>query len=171
MNKTFIAICIVIYLFLATAVSAKCSRPVYYDDVNYSTRLCGENFVLERGLSISRDNVNIDCSSAVLKGNLFSKNIGIIIEDRQNISLRNCRIVNYDVGVLVRNSSNIFLGEITFLRNKVGIKLFDSFNVNVANGFDISLTKPVHVSSSSMNSFSYFNKRIKGDFCAHNLCK
>ena len=151
-------------------VSAKCTRPFYSQDINYSTRLCGENFVVESGIIISKDNVNMDCSSAVLKGNLFSNSIGIIIEDRKNVSISDCRIVNYKVGILVRNSSNVLLDEITLLRNKIGIKLFDSFNVSIINGFDISLEKPLHLSNSFNNTFSYFNKKIVGDFCKFNFC-
>ena len=155
---------------LVQTVSAKCSHPVYSQDLNKSTRLCGENFVLNSGLAVSSDNVDIDCSSAVLKGSLFSKNTGIVIEDRKNVTLRDCRIVNYAVGIIVRNSSNVFLSEITFLRNFVGVKIIDSFNVSIVDGFDISLEKPIHVSNSRNNTFHYFNKKIKGDFCAYNSC-
>lgn len=152
-------------------VFAKCTRPTYSQDINYSTRLCGENFVVASGMIISKDNVNIDCSSAVLKGNLFSNSAGLIIEDRKNISISDCRIVNYKVGILVRNSSNILLDKITFLRNGIGVKLFNSFNVSISKGFDISLEKPLHLSNSSSNNFFYFNKKIVGDFCKFNFCR
>lgn len=159
-----------LFFIFAISVSAKCIRPFYSQDINETLRLCGENFGLKKGLTVSKDNIDIDCSSAVLQGNLFGKEVGFLIEDRKNVTLHNCRIVNYNVGIVVKNSSNIMLNEITLLRNMVGIKLFNSFNVSVTDGFDISLDKPLLVSNSSQNIFSYFNKKIKGDFCSYNFC-
>ena len=151
-------------------VSAACSRPVYSKDLNTSTRLCGENFVVNNGLVVSKDNVDIDCSSVVLKGNLLSVVAGIVIEDRKNITLYDCRIVNYATGIKIINSSGIVLRDMTFLRNFVGVHIIDSFNVSIINSFDISLDKPLKISNVTNSTFQYYNKKIKGDFCNANNC-
>ncbi len=170
MKTSFLLIFIVLTLISTQLVSGKCTRPIYSQDINETLRLCGENFGIKNGLIVSKDNIDIDCSSAVLQGNLFGKATGFLIEDRKNVTLHDCRIVNYDVGIVIRNSSNIVFDKITLLRNRAGIKLFNSFNVSITNSFDISLEKPLLVSNSSGNIFSYFNKKIKGDFCSYNFC-
>ena len=122
------------------------------------------------GLVISKDNVFVDCGSAVLRGSFFGEGYGFLIEDRKNVKIKNCRIVNYPVGILVRNSSNIILEDITFLRNRIGLHVIDSVNVNLKKSLDISLERPVRISNSHNNAFLYLNKKIKGDFCAYNNC-
>lgn len=160
----------IIILSSLELVSAVCTRPILSRDLNASTKLCGNNFVLNNGLVISKDNVNIDCSSAVINGAGAVNSAGIFIEDRKNVVLRNCKLTNYDTGVFVKNSSNIVLKDITLLRNNIGVRIIDSLNVNVLNGFDISLKSPVKLSNSFNSTLRYVNKKIKSDFCAFNYC-
>lgn len=159
------------FLFLfADVVSAACTHPKYWPEINSSLRFCGSNFFLKDGLTISNDNLIIDCGSAVLQGFLFEKNVGIRIEDRNNITIINCRLVNYGTAIVIKNSSNVFLKEMTLLRNMIGLHVIDSVNVAITDSLDISLSRPVRFSNSSNVTFQYHNKEIKGDFCRYNNC-
>lgn len=146
-----------------------CSKPIFSGDINKSMRLCGQNYVLPKGLIVTKDNLNIDCSSAVLKGP-FNKGTGIIIEDRKNVTLYDCRIVNYAKGFLIKNSSNIMLKNITLLRNMIGVHMYNTKNSRVVNSFDVSLKKPILLFNSTNNVFTYLNKKIRSDFCRYNKC-
>lgn len=168
MKRIFLVV--VLFILLSFVVSAACTHPKYWPEINSSLRFCGSNFFLKEGLTVANDNLIIDCGSSVLQGFLFQKNVGIRIEDRNNITLINCRLVNYGTAILVKNSTNILLKEITLLRNMVGLHVIDSSNVSIVDSTDISLQRPVRFSNSSNVTFQYNNKNVKGDFCKSNNC-
>jgi hypothetical protein len=132
-----------------------------------STRLCSGNFD-SRGVKIGADNIELDCNTAVIRGRFHSA--GIVIQNRQNVTLKNCQIANYEAGILIINSYNVTILKPNLIHNYAGVKIVNSTGVVVEAGFDISTRRPVHAIRSVGNVFAYTNKKIKGDECRLNQC-
>lgn len=170
MSTKWLTILLVVALSLipsVLAVSRSCTTVLDPPRISQSTRLCANNYA-RAGISITADNVMLDCGTGVLKGDF--KNAGIIIQNRKNITLKDCQVANYDVGILVKNSNGVRILNANLIRNMVGIKLIDSSSVIVENSFDISIKKPVQLINAVGNVFHYKNKRLEGDQCRLNQC-
>lgn len=148
-------------------MTRSCTRTLDPPRVDQNTRFCADNFYPD-GLSITRDNIELDCGTAVLRGKF--KSTGLTIQDRQNVTIKDCQLANYDVGVLIKNSKNIIIRGINLLRNNIGLKLVDSSGIVVEDGYDVSLQKPIQLINSKGNVFSYSNKRLEGEQCRLNQC-
>jgi len=151
----------------AFAISRTCTRLLDPPRISQSLRLCADNYY-PQGISITADNIVLDCGTGVLKGNF--KTNGIIIENRKNVTLKNCQIANYEAGILIKKSSGITILNANLIRNIIGVKLIESTGIIVENSFDISITRPVQLLSSAGNVFHYNNKRLEGDQCRLNQC-
>jgi len=151
----------------ALAVSRTCTRTLDPPRINQDTRFCADNFFPD-GLSITHDNIMLDCGTAVLKGRF--KTAGLTIQGRENITIKDCQLANYEVGILIKNSKHIVIRGINLLRNNIGLKIIDSTGIAVENGYDISLQKPIQLINSKGNVFSYTNKRLEGETCRLNQC-
>ncbi len=151
----------------ALAVSRTCTRTLDPSRINQDTRFCADNFFPD-GLTITHDNIMLDCGTAVLKGRF--KTAGLTIQGRENITIKDCQLANYEVGILIKNSKNIVIRGINLLRNNIGLKIIDSTGIAVENGYDISLQKPIQLINSKGNVFSYTNKRLEGEICRLNQC-
>ena len=167
-SRLFLAL--TVFLLLAPpalAVSRTCTRELDLPRINQDTRLCADNFY-PKGISITADNIVLDCGTAVLKGEF--KGTGILIQNRKHVTLKNCQIANYDAGILIRNSQDIIILDGNLVRNLIGIKAVDSSGIIVENSQDISITRPVQLINSAGNVFHYTNKRLEGEICRLNQC-
>ncbi|MBI4146753.1 hypothetical protein HY489_05445 [Candidatus Woesearchaeota archaeon] len=135
--------------------------------VDKDTVLCTAVFYLNKEVSIVADQVMVDCNGAVLKS--WSGGIGIRIENRNGVVVKNCRLVSYDAGILVRNSSGVILEENHLVRNKVGVRLVNVSSSATLN-HDVSLRSAFEVSRSRNNVLSLTNKPVVGLLCKDNFC-
>ena len=162
-------ILLAIMILLSAAAYADCQNPMNSKTYTTDRRFCSDTFSLQDGIIIDKDNVVIDCNHAVIKGTGFEKT-GITIRDRNNIIIKNCKIANYETGVYIQNSTNIIFYGNTLMRNKVGVRLSYVTGSNFDENFDISLERPVKMTSSSGNTVRFVNKQIEDDFCRNNRC-
>ena len=151
----------------ALAVTRSCTRTLDPPRIDQDTRLCADNYAPD-GISIIRSNIELDCGTAVLRGKFASA--GLTIQGRENVTIKDCQLANYDIGILIKGSKNIVIRGINLLRNQIGLKLIDSSGIVVENGYDISLQKPIQLINSKGNVFSYSNKRLEGEQCRLNQC-
>jgi hypothetical protein len=136
-----------------------------------SMRLCSDNYYpydYPEGVRIEADNTVFDCGSAVLHGKF--KSAGIAIIGRNNVTINDCQIANYDTGLLIKESSDIRVLDSRLIRNYEGIKLVDSKKVVIENSDDISIKRPVQSINSKGNVFHFLNKRLEGELCRLNQC-
>ncbi len=146
-----------------------CEEPRDGKTIFDTTRFCGYQYQLRQGIEIGNNDITIDCGHAIIQG-LFQDITGILIQNKKNIILKNCMIMNYDVGIELINSTNVTVSNVAFIRNQIGLKLKQSSNNTFVKNRDISLKKPIHNIESFENIFQYENKNIKGDFCRYNTC-
>lgn len=72
-----------------------------------------------------------DCQGHVIDGNLTEGTHGIYLSDKQNNTIKNCIITNFEDGIYLAFSSNISLMNSTIRSNWNGIYMFGSSNNNL----------------------------------------
>ncbi len=153
-------------VMMAPAVAA-CLVPQDGMIITQSEVVCADVFYLDKGLFVSGENISIDCDGAVLKS--WSGGVGIIIENAVNISVKGCRLVNYDAGFKVINSSSVHLEDNHLVRNKIGVRL-EKVTGSATYNHDVSLRAAFEVLESSNNVLSLTNKAVYGAYCDDNFC-
>lgn len=153
------------------ALSRTCTRLEDPARVMQSLTLCADNYYpydYPEGVLIEGDNLVFDCNSAVLHGKF--KNSGIVLVNRENVTIKNCQVANYETGILIKGSKGIVILDSRFIRNYYGIKLIDSTGVVIENSDDISIKKPVQLINSAGNILHFVNKDLEGEQCRLNQC-
>ncbi|MBD3361611.1 hypothetical protein GF358_02335, partial [Candidatus Woesearchaeota archaeon] len=131
-----------VIILLSSFVSGYCVNPRDGKSVFKTTQFCTQTYQLREGISIGRNELTLDCGNAVIQG-LFTGKTGITIENKKNILIKNCILMNYDVGIHLINSTNITIQNIALIRNQIGAKVEKSDKNRIINSRDISLKKPV----------------------------
>lgn len=101
-----------------------------YDDmkINANTTLCPATYnINDLGnpgvIIIDNSDLTLNCSNASLIGN--NDGMAIFNDGHKNVTIRDCRIQNYESGVFLKNTSNniIYNNIVTSSKSKVGIYL------------------------------------------------
>ena len=158
---------ILLFLFLIPSALA-CSIPLDGKTYTESQKFCARNYYLPNGINIGTNGITIDCQGGILQGD-FKFN-GINIENKRNIEIKNCHIVNYNYGIRLKNATNAHIHDNSFLRSWYGIRLEDSKNNYILNNRDVSIKKIIRSTLSENNHIRYTNKNVEGDICRHNSC-
>ncbi len=157
---------VLFFVLLAPAAMA-CVVPEDSLAIDTSTTFCSDVYYFDNGISITGSNLLLNCSGAVLKS--WSGGRGISIEHASNVTVTDCRVVNYGIGIYVRNSTGVYLEDNHLVRNLVGTRLVVVSSSATFN-HDVSLTAPFEVFESRNNALSLTNKIVSGPFCETNFC-
>ena len=95
---------ILIALMLMSNVSAICIKPRSGDFIGTDTIFCEGEYYINKEITILSD-VVVDCSHATIIGD--ETNIGFLIENSENIFIKNCELKNHMIGVKIHNVNNI----------------------------------------------------------------
>lgn len=161
-------ISLLLFIAMLVEVSAEqCSVPS--ENISKSLRLCSDAFDFPNGVHITSDDIVLDCQTAVFRGNYFNGR-GITIEDKSNVTLKNCVVMLYEIGLFLRNVSNSSFISNTLLKNKHGVRMIDSAD-NFFSLYDVSLKKPVKLTQATGNVISAVNKNFhSAEECSANTC-
>jgi parallel beta-helix repeat protein len=132
--------------------------------------LCNKAFDVPSGILIRTDNVTLDCNGAIIRGTGLQDNQGIIIERADDITIKNCNILNFDVGIYIKEGDRNTITHNALLKNRIGVRLLEAFENRFEGNADKSLLKPVSALGSKFNTFWLTNKDLDKDFCEVNLC-
>jgi len=157
----------VLIALLLAPLALACIVPTDGMLVDTSIEFCSDVYYFNNGIKIVGENLNINCNGAVF--NSWDRGKGFSIEHSNNITVSDCRIINYNVGMYVRNSTNILLEDNYLLRNKIGTRFVLASKSGTFN-HDVSITSPFEIFDSESNAFSLTNKVVRGDFCKNNYC-
>ena len=135
--------------------------------ITENVTLCSKVYYLSEGLHIEADHLTLDCNHAILKGRFIEK--GIWIEHHNDITVRNCNVLNFRVGLFVHNSTNVSLFENHLIKNVAGVQLVNSQN-NVLWNRDVSLKGPLLSLNSENNYITFPNKKVSDYSCTANHC-
>lgn len=158
---------VALLLLLALPLAIACTVPYDGMIVESSVSFCSDVYYFDNGITINASDVVINCEGAVF--NSFGGSTAITVQGADNVTVRGCRVVNYERGFFVWNASRVLLKDNHLVRNKVGTS-FIGVTGSATLNHDISLQKPLEVVDSENNAISLTNKRVDGDFCESNFC-
>ncbi len=163
---------ILVLLFLLPGVLAAADCEEAYDGMQISkdTRLCSRSVDVPNSISITANDITLDCNKAILRGTSLAEGQGIILEHVTGVTVKECTIINFNTGILVKESNRNTIIDNTLLKNNIGIRLIQSFENRFENNADKSHIRPVSAIASKFNSFWLTNKDLDRAFCEVNLC-
>ena len=86
-------------ILLTNIVMAECVEPQDGMFVNQDIVFCKGTYHLNKEISITRNNINIDCKKTTITGD--KTNIGFLIENSINTTIENCVLMNFIIGISV----------------------------------------------------------------------
>jgi len=105
------------------------------DNVTY--RFVNEEMILSGGIVVERDNIILDGSACTLQGNKSLGSMGVVLDGRSNVTIKNLTITDFITGVhLMRSLGNILQND-RMTTNTCGIYLENSSGNNMSEN-DIS---------------------------------
>jgi parallel beta-helix repeat protein len=81
-------------------------------------------------ISIQADNVTLDCQGHIIGGIGSGTGIG---NNRNNVTIKNCKIYQWDTGIMFSGASNSYISNIEFKSNADGIWFYSSSNNYIEN--------------------------------------
>jgi parallel beta-helix repeat protein len=127
--------------------------------------------IVKNSLVVLRDNVTIDGQNFTLYGNSSSSSVGISVSARNNVTIKNVAITNFQTGINLENTSYSKVIDSTITTNnwEIGIKLTNSTSNIISNNAvnsDVNYYSPsVHgivLENSSNNTIS--ENEVTGSF-------
>ena len=120
MNGYYMDIKVIVLLFLVVCFvqfGDACVVPTDQMVISSDTDFCQGNYTLTNGISISSDNITIDCNNSIMNGGNYDcgqgSTNGILFSNHKNVTLKNCEIKYYlravmDVGESSKLINNTF---------------------------------------------------------------
>lgn len=135
-----------------------------------SVELCSDTHDIPNGITITGSNFIVDCGTAVLRGQNDQSNIGIRVENADNITLQNCNLLTFDQGLYLKNVTHSLIQKNAFLKNRIGVRMVDSYENIIRDNNDKSHQLAVSAITSKFNIVILGNKEIERAFCEVNSC-
>ncbi|MBS3147988.1 right-handed parallel beta-helix repeat-containing protein [Candidatus Woesearchaeota archaeon] len=161
---------LLLFILVSQLAFAQCVEPIDGSVIKESVIFCVDTYDIPNGISISADNVQIDCATSVLRGILGQSEIGIRVENAKNFTLRNCNLMTFNQGLYLKNVTHSLIEDNAFLKNRVGIRLLESYENVMQDNSDKSYQVPVSAISSKFNIVMLGNRDIERSFCEVNAC-
>lgn len=159
-----------IVVILASFAAAECVKPTDFMFVNESVEFCSDTFDIPNGIRIVASDITIDCKTAILRGNAGVSEIGILVENVKNVTIRNCQVLTFAQGLFLKNVTHSLFEKNNFFKNNVGVRMLYSYENMLRDNNDKSLTVPVSAIMSKFNVVLLGNKEIDRTFCEVNAC-
>jgi|GEM_PF-2640012 len=157
-------------ILLASFASAQCVKPSDFMFINESVEFCSDTFDVPNGLNVVASDITIDCKTAILRGNAGVSNIGILVENVKNVTIRNCQVLTFAQGLFLKNVTHSLFEKNNLFKNNVGVRMLYSYENVLRDNNDKSLTVPVSAIMSKFNTVLLGNKDIDRTFCEVNAC-
>jgi len=161
---------LLLLLLLVPSVAGQCEEAFDQMQVIRDTVLCNKAFDVPSGITIRTDGVTLDCNGAIIRGTGLQDNQGIIIERADEVTIKNCNILNFDVAIYVKEGNRNTIIHNALLKNKIGVRMLEAFENRFESNADKSLLKPVSAIASKFNTFFLTNKDLDKEFCETNRC-
>ena len=157
MSKKSIFLLVLATLLIPYAFA--CVEPSEGLQITEDTILCPGEYNLNHGLNIAEDNILIQCNETVING--YINQFAFSIENRKNITIKDCQINEFQAGIAIINSININILNNHFNDNELGIFFSESFLVNIStNNFHNNTINSIFMGNESRgNNFenNHFN--------------
>ncbi len=108
--------------------------------------------------TMNASNVVLDCAGFTVTGN--GTGVGVNSTDKENITIRNCNLNNFNIGVLFQSTNNSIVIDTDATNStgtgSAGARLLSSFNNNLTNilGTTVAIGNGILIQSSSNNTLT-----------------
>jgi len=106
----------------------------------------------------------LNCRGKSFLGNKVQNSYAIYIDNKSNITIKGCKIINFDYGIIIYNSSFINLINNNIKKNNFGLYIFDSFDLNISNNsicyntnYDVYASNEINGTSNTCSKTFNFN--------------
>ncbi len=149
---------------------AECVEPSDGMTISESVLFCSDTYDVPSGLTITADNVVLDCGTAVLRGIAGESEIGLNLDSVNNVTVKNCNILTFNQGLYLKNVTNSLIEDNAFLKNRIGMRMLESYENIIRDNNDKSHQLAVSAISSKFNIVMLDNKNVERGFCDVNAC-
>ena len=135
------------------------------------TKTCTLTNDLSEGITIRNNGITIDGNEHSISGTR-PREIGILVESRLDITIKNLVIQNFDKGISIDNSINVIIKENTISNNNMGVRISASDKItfsgnmvtnNGGRGFSTTGTQNMLISNNiASNNLGYSAIEIEG---------
>ena len=167
--KSIFLLALLVFAFLPFSLAEECIAPYDAMMLQKSSVFCNDVFDVPSGITLIEDNIIIDCNGAIIRGD-YMREQGFLIENRKNITIRNCNVVTFRIGISLKNTTHSVIEKNSLLKNDIGILMFDAYENIIKNNADKSLKTPVSAITSKFNTVILTNKNLEKTFCEVNSC-
>lgn len=161
---------LLILLLFLPFVFADCADLIDGSVITSSTTLCSDTYDLPNGITLTGKDFVFDCNTAVLRGDMGRSEIGIMMVNATNITLRNCNIVTFNQALFLHNVTRSLIEKNGFLKGRIGVRMYEAYENVLRDNLDKSREFPISAISSKFNVVMLGNRNIDRNFCAVNSC-
>ncbi|VVB81535.1 Periplasmic copper-binding protein (NosD) [uncultured archaeon] len=161
---------LIVLLLLSSFAVAQCIEATDGMKVNETVLFCSSTYDVPNGISVVASNIVLDCGTAVLRGTVEQSEIGLRLENVDNVTVRNCNVMTFDQGIFLKNVTNSLVENNAALKNRIGIRLLDAFENSIRDNNDKSFQLAVSAINSKYNVVIFGNKNVERGFCDVNAC-
>jgi len=161
---------LIVLLLLSSFAVAQCMEATDGMVVKESVMFCSSTYDVPNGISVAASNIVLDCGTAVLRGTVDQSEIGLRLENVDNVTVRNCNVMTFNQGIYLKNVTNSLIEKNGFLKNRIGVRLLDAFENTVRDNNDKSFQLAVSAINSKFNVVMFGNKNVERGFCDFNAC-
>ncbi len=161
---------LIVLLLLSSFAVAECIEATDGMIIKESVMFCSSTYDVPNGISVVASNIVLDCGTAVLRGNIDESEIGLRLENVDNVTVKNCNIMTFSQGIFLKNVTHSVIEDNAVLKNRIGIRLLDSFENLIRDNNDKSFQLAVSAINSKYNVVMFGNKNVERNFCDFNAC-
>lgn len=161
---------IIIMLLLSSFAVAQCMEATDGMVIDKSVLFCSATYDVPNGITVTGSNIVLDCGTGVLRGTVGQSEIGLRLENVDNVTVRNCNVLTFTQGIYLKNVTNSLIEKNAVLKNRIGIRMLDSFENVIRDNSDKSFQLAVSAINSKYNIVMFGNKDVERNFCDFNAC-
>lgn len=161
---------LIVLLLLSPFAVAQCIEATDGMVIKDSVMFCSSTYDVPNGISVVASNIVLDCGTGILRGTVDESEIGLRLENVDNVTVKNCNIMTFNQGIYLKNVTNSVIEDNAVLKNRIGIRLLDSFENLIRDNNDKSFQLAVSAINSKYNVVMFGNKNVERNFCDFNAC-
>ncbi len=112
------------FAVLSSAVLGSCIEPKASMVIRDTSTLCPGTYYLDDGLTIDNSSISIICNNTIIIGH--DEGFGLLINSKQGVVVRNCRLKNFQVGIALTYATDSILAGNVLTDNNIGILISGS---------------------------------------------
>mgnify|MGYP001574260976 CR=1 FL=1 len=123
MHKKSLLFSLIFLLLSSIALAQECIIATEDMHLDHDATLCKQSYSLEKGITITRSSVVLDCNNASIRGPQ-GLGFGVLLRGVEQVTIRNCELSNLEAAIYLEDSENNVIGDNYIHNNRFGIVSF-----------------------------------------------